>query len=128
MGYRKIPTIHTLDKIEGCEGLVVRLKGLKVGKLRALIRIMDSEEQGIAEVLDEVFGLLEESAVSWTMEDEGGVPIAFDRAGIESLELGEIMGVLGSWLDKMTGTSEELGKDSTSGANFPGQPLTMEAL
>lgn len=128
MGYKKVPTIYTIDKIDGAEGLTVRLKGLKVGKLRKLIRILEADERALADILDEVFDLLSENAVSWTLEDEDGTPVEFDREGIEELELPQIFSLLGSWMDKMTSIGDDLGKDSTSGESFPGLPVTMEAL
>ena len=128
MGHKRVPTIYTLDKIEGQEGLIIRLKGLRVGKLRRLVAIMESEERGMTEVLGELTDLLTESAVSWNLEEEDGTPVEFDREGVEELELAQLMSLVGAWIDAMTGVSEELGKDSTSGGKFPGQPLTMEAL
>lgn len=128
MGYKKVPTIHTLDKIKGLDGLTVRLKGLKVGKLRRLIAVLESDEQGLTEMLGEVFELLTENAVSWDLEDEGGNPVPFDHDGVEELELEDLMSILSAWMDAMTSVSEDLGKDSTSGGSFPGQPVTMEAL
>ncbi len=128
MGYIKAPTIHTLDKIEGEPGLVVRLKSLKVGKLRKLVRALDNEKAGLAEVLDDVFSLMVESAVSWNIQEEDGSDVPFDLAGLEDLELDTVLAIMNAWVEKMTGPDEELGKDSTSGGAFPGQPLTMEAL
>lgn len=128
MGHKRVPTIYTLDKIENEEGLIVRLKGLRVGKLRRLVSIMESDERGLADMLDELTGLLAEGAVSWNLEEEDGAPVEFDREGVEDLELGQVMSIVGAWMDAMTGVDEELGKDSTSGEKFPGQPLTMEAL
>lgn len=128
MGYKKTPTIYTIDKIDGAEGLTVRLKGLKVGKLRKLIRILEADERALADILDEMFDLVTEAAVSWDLTDEDDSPIEFDRAGIEELELSQLFSLLGAWMDKMTSPGDDLGKDSTSGESFPGLPLTMEAL
>lgn len=127
MGYNKVPTIHTLDKIKDADGLIVRLKSLKVGKLRQLVRILESEERSLDDVLDETFELLSANAVSWNLEEDGQ-PVPFERAGIEDLELSQLFNILGAWLDSMTSVGEDLGKDSTSGETFPGRPLTMEAL
>lgn len=127
MGYTKAPTIHTLDKIKGEDGLVVRLKSLKVGKLRKLVRALDNEKAGLSEVLDDVFSLMVESAVSWNVQEDGS-DVPFDLAGLEDLELDTVLAIMNAWVEKMTGPDEELGKDSTSGEAFPGQPLTMEAL
>lgn len=128
MGYTKAPTILTLDKIEGEDGLIIRLKGLKVGKLRRLVKVLDSDEAGLTQVLDEIFAIMLESAVSWNLQDEDGNDIPFELAGLEDLELDTVLAITRAWIDGMTGVSDELGKDSTSGGQFPGQPLTMAAL
>lgn len=128
MGHRRVPTIHTLDKIDGEEGLIVRLKGLRIGKLRKLIRIMESDEQGLSDMLDELTETMAAAAVSWNLEDEDGNPVEFDRDGIEELELDQLMGIVNAWTGAMTSVDDELGKDSTSGEKFPVPPLTMEAL
>jgi len=121
MGYRKVPTIYTLDDINGEDGLIVRMKGIRVGKLRRLIS--NDSDDNVGEVLD----LLLEGLVSWNLEDENG-PVPMTLEGLESQELPMITAIVDSWTDKVTGVSDELGKDSPAGEKFPGQPLTMEAL
>lgn len=128
MGYKKVPTVYTLDKIKGSEGLEIRIKGLRVGKLRRLVRILESDERSLTEVLDEALDLISANAVSWNVTDEDDQPIELSREGLEELELSELMEILGAWTDKLTSVGDDLGKDSTSGESFPGRPLTMEAL
>lgn len=128
MGYKKVPTVYTLDKIKGSEGLVIRIKGLRVGKLRRLVRILESDERSLTEVLDEALDLISANAVSWNVTDEDDQPVELSREGLEELELSELMEILGAWTDKLTAVGDDLGKDSTSGESFPGRPLTMEAL
>lgn len=128
MGYRKVPTIYTLNDLKGEEGLVIRMKAIRIGKLRSLIRIVDAGEEGLAEGLDEIFKLLHEGLVSWNLEDEEGVHIPETMESIEEQELPFILSILSAWLENMTGPDEELGKDSPSGVKFPGQLPTMEAL
>lgn len=123
MGYRKVPTIHTLT-FDEYEGLVVRMKGVKVGKIRKLMHLGDDEENALDEMLD----LIAEGLVSWNLEGEDGQPIPITRDEIEDLEYDMANAILTEWLDKVTGVDKELGKDSSSGEKFPGLPLTMEAL
>lgn len=127
MGYRKVPTIHTLDKIGEEDGLIVRMKSIKFGKLRRLMQLTDSDETA-EESLDDIFKLLLESLVSWNLEDENGVPVPTTVEGLEDQETDLVMDIIEAWIEKMTGPGPELGKDSTSGESFPGKPLTMEAL
>lgn len=128
MGYRKVPTIYTLDKIPGEDGLVVRMKAIKIGKIRKLVRLLGLDDDQMLEALDELFSLLSEGLVSWNLEDEEGAPVPTGMAGIEELELPFLLNVLNCWLENMTGVDADLGKDSPSGESFPGRPLTMEAV
>lgn len=128
MGYRKVPTIYTLAEFKDEPGLVVRMKAIKLGKVRKLIRLVDGENSNDLETLDEIFSLVEEGLVSWNLEDESGAPIPADMSGIEEQELPMLLEILNVWLSQMTGVDEDLGKGSGSGVNFPGRPLTMEAL
>jgi hypothetical protein len=129
MGYRKVPTIYTINDIAGEDGLIVRLKAIKIGKLRKLMAVVDSDEDDIKEEqLDEIFKLLEQGLVSWNLEDEEGQPIPSDMSGIDEQELPFIMKILAAWLENMTGVDDDLGKGSPSGESFPGRPLTMEEL
>lgn len=124
MGYRKSPTIYTLASIKGEDGLIVRMKAIRVGRLRKLMRVVSDDDSQI----DEMFELLLEGLVSWNLEDENGVPVPTTMEGLEDLEMPTVLGILTEWLENMTGPSEDLGKDSPAGAQFPGRPLTMEAL
>lgn len=127
MGYRRIPTIYTLDKIDGEDGLVVRLKGISFGKVRRLLNLMDGDT-GNDKVMDEISSQLSANLVSWNLEDEHGVPVREDTEGIDAQDFDLVLKIVEAWLSNITGPDDELGKGSPSGEKFPGQPLTMEAL
>lgn len=127
MGFLKVPTIYTLT-FEGTDydGLIVRMKGLSVGRIRRLMRATgegETEDQAVGEILE----LLAEGLVSWNLEDENG-PVPPTAAGLEDQDFAFILTLSNDWLDQVTGVDEKLGKDSGSGETFPGRPLTMEAL
>lgn len=126
MGYRKIPTIHTLIFDGDLEGLVVRVKGVSFGRIRKLLNLVNDESDD--NTLEELASQLADCLVSWNLEDEEGVPVEATREGIDDQDWDFVMAVITKWLSEMTGANEELGKDSPSGVSFPGQPLTMEAL
>jgi hypothetical protein len=130
MGYRRVPTIYTLDSIPEEDGLIVRMSSIRLGKLRRLM-VLTSDDKADDEATGQILDLFQENLVSWNLESfEDGAPIPTTTEGIEDQEIELIMRIVGAWMDVMTGTDGpgDLGKDSTDGEKFPGRPLTMEAL
>lgn len=127
MGYRKVPTIYTVTDVKGLEGAVIRLRSVKVGKLRKLLAALESDDE-FSESMAPIVQAVSDGLVSWDLEDENGVPIPTTVEGVEELELADLMHIVGAWTNLMTGVDDDLGKDSQSGGQFPGQPVTMEAL
>jgi hypothetical protein len=127
MGYRKVPRIYTLEFDGELTGLVVRIKSIKFGKIRRLIALMDEDGKDV-ELMNQINAFLVDAIVSWTLQDENGTDVEVSSESIDELDFDEIMEIVNKWLDCMTGPGPELGKGSSSGATFPGQPLTMEAL
>lgn len=123
----KVPRIYDLEFDGDLEGLHVRVKSIKFGKVRQLIALMDEEDKDV-EVMERVSAELADAIVSWDFLDENEQPIPVSQETIDDLEFGEVMAIVNKWLDNMTGPDKELGKGSSSGVTFPGQPLTMEAL
>lgn len=127
MGYRKVPRIHTLEFDGDQEGLIVRAKSVKFGKVRKLLALMDDDTKD-QEVMEQITAELADAIVSWNLQEEDGSDIPVSVEAIDDLEFDEVMAVVNRWMDSMTGPTKELGKDLSSGESFPGQPLTMEAL
>ena len=127
MGYRKIPVIHTLDNVKGEEGLIVRMKSVSFGKVRRLLALIDGDTSDQT-VMDEISSQFVANLVSWNLEDEDGEPVPTTAEGVDDQDFSFVMAVVNTWMDVITGPGPDLGKDSNSGGNFPGQPLTMEAL
>jgi hypothetical protein len=130
MGFKRTPTIYTLENVDGNEGFTVRMKGLRIGEMRKVMAVLDSADadDSLGNTLGQFVEIILKGAVSWNLEEEDGQPVAFDREGVESLELATLIGLVSEWIDALMGTSEDLGKDSLSGKQFPGRPVTMEAL
>jgi hypothetical protein len=127
VGYRRTPKIHLLDLEENYPGFVVRMKGLKIGKMRRLLAAMDDDTK-TEDMIPEVSQLIADHVVSWNLEDDEGNPVAPTQEAVEDFELDMLMDFINAWLEKVNGVSDDLGKDSPSGDRFPGQPVTMEAL
>lgn len=125
MGYRRVPTIYTLTDVEGHEGLVVRMQGVKFGKVRRMLSIGDDvTDQEMNDIQKMFVGAL----VSWNLEDENGNPIPANSDGVDDQDFDFILAIINSWMGQMTGPDKDLGKGSSSGGTFPGRPLTMEEL
>lgn len=126
MGYRKKISVHTL-KFENpeYEGLVVRMKALSFGKVRKLIKATEAAED---DNFDDLFSLVDHGLASWNLEDENGDPVPATSEALNDQDFSFVLDIVHSWLDAMTGVEEELGKGSSNGQRFPGQPVTMEAL
>lgn len=134
MGFKKVPTIHTLT-FEGTEyeGLEVRMKSTSVGKMRSMLTLLggsddEGDEGSSLAFVDSVIDMLVEYMVSWNMEEEDGTPIPADAEGLSDQELPFLLMLSERYLDQLTGPGPELGKGSPAGQQFPGQPPTMEAL
>ncbi len=127
MSRRRIPTIYTLIFDGDLEGLTVRIKSIKFGKVRQLLALMDQEDKD-TETMDEIAKMLADSIVSWDFQDEDGNDIPVTAEAVDDLEFAEVMAITNKWLDQITGPDAELGKGSSSGGTFPGRPLTMDAL
>lgn len=129
MGHRRIPTIYTFDQIPDEDGLIVRMKSIRFGKLRRLIALTD-DDSADEMAIEEIVQLMAESLVSWNLEDENGVPVPANAEGLDDQDLDFIMKIVDAWTSRLTGSDGpgDLGKGSTDGGKFPGQPLTMEAL
>lgn len=124
----KTPRIIGIEFTEGPnEGLNIRIKSVKFGRVRRLIALMDSEDKDV-EIMDEMSSLLADALVSWDLQEEDGSPVEPNLEAIDDLEFDEVIDIINRWLDNITGPERELGKDSNSGVKFPGRPLTMEAL
>ncbi len=127
MGYRKIPTIHTLEFDGALEGLVIRVKSIPFGKVRKMMALLDDDKKdGV--VMDEITGRVADAIASWNLQDEYGRDIAVSREAIDDLEFEDVMQLVDKWLECITGPNKELGKDSSSSATSPVPPLTMEVL
>ncbi len=127
MGYRKIPTIHTLT-FKKYDGLVVRMRGLKIGKMRKILQVLSADEQDTLALVDAMVKFISDGLISWTLETEDGQEVPTTVEEVEDLEFDMLSDILNAWLGEVSGPDDDLGKDSSDGARFPGRPLTMEAL
>lgn len=127
MGYRKKINVITIDLNDKYEGLVVRMKSPTLGKLRKLMSMIDRDKLD-SDMIGGVIDLIASHLLSWTLEDEEGVELPVNSEEVGDLDLPMLMDIAYGWIGKVSNVDDDLGKDSPSGEQFPGQPATMEAL
>lgn len=130
MGYRRKPAVHALDLEEKYPGFEVTMKGLKIGEMRRLLQALGDDVE-THQMIDQVTGILSSHTLSWNLEDDEGRTVQPTREAFEDFELDMLMDLVNAWLDKVNGVDVErsdLGKDSQSGEQFPGRPVTMDLL
>lgn len=127
MGYRRKTVVYALDLGEKYPGFEVSMKGLKVGEMRRLLKALgDNIDTDV--MIGEVTGILSTHTLSWNLEDDEGASVEPSEAAFEDFDLDMLMDIVNAWLDRVNGVDADLGKDSPSGEQFPGRPVTMEAL
>ena len=108
MGYKRQIKVFKL-KFEDPEmdGLVVRVRSVKLGKLMKLVRAMDLDtEKMTAEdlnLIDDVFQTFAGAIVDWNLEDEKDQPVPTTLEGIYEQELDFVMEIVAAWVDALTG-------------------------
>lgn len=127
MGHRKKLNVITIDLNEKYEGLVIRMKSPSLGKLRKLMTTLEGERLA-APMIGAIIDLLGSHLLTWTLEDEEGVELPATTDEVGELDLPMLMDIAYGWIDSVTNVDDDLGKDSPSGEQFPGRPVTMEAL
>lgn len=127
MGHRKKITVITVDLNEKYEGLVIRMKSPTLGKLRRLMLTLE-EDKLTHEMIGAVIDMIGSHLLTWTLEDEEGNELPATTEELEDLELNMILDIAHGWVGSVADVDDDLGKDSPSGDQFPGRPVTMEAL
>ena len=97
------------------EGLEVRCRSLSIGEV---------EDDDIR-----VFEQFAEALISWNLEDDNGQVLPATLESVRGYPDYEFMSLLANtWVEAVTGVSDELGKDSASGKQSLEASLPMETL
>lgn len=133
MGYKARKKIFKLvfddDELEGLEVRVTSLPMRDFLEVAKAASRLESVVVPMEDDMESVTGLFErfiENVKSWNLEDEDGsmVPVSVD--GLLALDLQLVLHILQSWLKAISGVSDSLGKDSTSGERYQEASLPME--
>ncbi|MFF7734264.1 hypothetical protein [Streptomyces sp. NPDC007984] len=132
MGYkRKRPTVtlEFTDEDGDFAGLEVEVKSLPMGEFFELSRLVRKKNMTDEEV-EKLLRAFARVLVRWNLENEDDTPVPATYEGLMGEDLAFNIKLIGTWLKAIAPPDEgsDLGKDSPSGGNFPGRPLTMEAL
>lgn len=133
MGYKRPARVFKLTfEDPEMDGLVVRVRSVKLGKLLGLVRAMDLDTEKLTpdntDLIDDVFKTFAEALVSWNLEDEKDQPVPTTVEGVYDQELDFVMAIVDAWVNALTGVSTPLAKSSTGGGNFLEASLPMEVL
>lgn len=132
MGYRLARTVYRLTFPE-FEGLEVMVKSLSTGDLMKIMELSDrvSSEKSSAEEAKSTEALLRrftKALITWNLEDEDGDPIGVTYEDVADQELPFVKRIIEAWIEVVAGVSEDLGKGSNSGPQFPEVSLPMASL
>jgi hypothetical protein len=135
VGFKRKRSNYKLTFADGHElsGLVVVMKSTSVGRLIELQRLGEQaggadDDTAPPEALEEMVQLLADGIVEWNLEDEHDRPIPPGRDALMDEDPAFLMALIEAWSQAMSGVSDDLGKDSTSGESFPEESLPMETL
>lgn len=127
MGYRARGKLYRLQ-FEDRPELDVRCAGVSLKKIFEVGDQTDRVRAGAG--LAEVRGLVDLFASRlrfWNVVDENDAEIPADADGFWSLDSDDALAMLLAWIDVMTGQiPDSLGKDSTSGQQFPEASIPMD--
>ncbi|MER7234025.1 hypothetical protein ABT348_24120 [Streptomyces olivaceus] len=126
---RRTVTLEFGDEQGEFAGLEVEVKSLSMGEFFKMSKLVHKREMSEQEV-ESLLRTFSNKLVAWNVEDEDGtrVPASFD--GLMAMDLEFNLKIIEVWLKAIAPpeATSDLGKDSPSGEQFPGQPATMEAL
>ncbi len=66
--------------------------------------------------------------IGWNLEDDDDQPVPANFDGVGTLDPDVVMTIIMRWTQAISGVSETLGKDSTSGPQYPEASLPMAPL
>jgi hypothetical protein len=138
MGYRTTRTLYPIRFAPGhkLHGLNIMARSCPIGELVELGRVASTvkaaQGSGVLPVneinrLLDVFG---NSIKEWDLEDEDGNPVPPGRAGLEFLDLEDVMDVILKWAETIAQVSAPLDKRSIPSGTpqIPMEPMTADLV
>lgn len=132
VGYRpQHKTYKLVFADEDMDGLVVRVRSIRIGELRELLALVEIDlkhtSPGDAAKLDRLFEVFADALLSWNVEDDQGEPVPADLAGVSTQDGDFILLIVREWL-RIFQVAGPLGNGSSDGGKSLEESLQMEPL
>lgn len=134
MAYVRAKKILSITWDDGSElaGLTVKVKRSSIDVLlRAEELMAQVKKDGDDKAVKELFELFASVLVSWDLEereeeDGPSTPVPATLEGLYSQDLAFALMLIVRWYEVASGVSDDLGKESTSGVQFPEASIPMD--
>lgn len=133
MGFKRERKTYRLvfDNKSELDGLEVVTKSMPLRDFMEMAQLANSANESSEEGLykaNNLFVKFSEFLVEWNLEDEDGKPVPADFDGVYSQELAFVLALVTAWMEAISGVSNPLGKESTSGGQSLAGSIPMETL
>lgn len=131
-GYRRAHKVYKLVFADpDMDGLVVRVRSIRIGELRELITLaqldLDHVSAADADKVGRMFEVFADALISWNVEDDQGEPVPATLAGVSTQDGDFILLIVREWLNIFT-VAGPLGNGSSPGGRSLEESLAMEPL
>jgi hypothetical protein len=117
MGYRPKKRVYVLEfEDPDFNGLEVKVRGLSTGQL---LDLEAAREDGSDEAISRLLVLLADNLIEWNVEDDEGLSVPANLAGIRAQDVQFNMGIIRAWQQAVAGVSNPLDGASPSGEPSP---------
>lgn len=134
MGFRYEPRQYNLKFNEAeLQGLEVKVKSVSISKFSEMLGLTGTIFGGVelrqgSTVGDVLLGEFCDNLVEWNLEDKNDEVVKATIEACRQQDMWLIKRIVNEWVKAISGVSEELGKDSSSGKLSPEESLPMDQL
>jgi hypothetical protein len=131
-GYQRTPKVYKLVFTDPeYDGLIVRVRSIKIGELRELLGLASAVAGGQVDLadaskVDRLFGVFADALLDWNLEDDQGRPVPANLEGVSTQDADFISEIVREWM-KVFQVAGPLGNGSSDGAKSLEASLPMEA-
>lgn len=130
VGYKRKNKLYALDFTgTSLEGLEMTMAGLNVREFLDLSKLKDvakATEDEQSQALVDLFTFVVGKVRSWNLVDDDGKAISPSVEEFMEWDLGDAFAAIEAWQNEVEGIPEKLGKASSSGSKWVGEPIPMD--